>query len=122
MPAAVIIKHAIPSGVAVGASLTEAFERALAPDDPASAFGGVIAVNRPVSAELAAALTERKLDVLFAPGYEDGAIDVLKRKESVRILEDQERRKTSPGERDCAGCSADCWCRIAIWSSTSARR
>jgi phosphoribosylaminoimidazolecarboxamide formyltransferase/IMP cyclohydrolase len=99
VPVAVIIKHAIPAGVAVGASLTDAFERALA-CDPASAFGGVIAVNRPVTAELAAAMTERKLDVLFAPGYEDGAVEVLARKESLRILEDLERRKTSPGERD----------------------
>ena len=49
--------------------------------DPAAAFGGVIAVNRPVSADLAAAMTERKLDVLFAPGYEDGALDVLQRKD-----------------------------------------
>ena len=67
VPAVVIIKHAIPSGVAVGASLSEAFSQALA-CDPAAAFGGVIAVNRPVSADLAAAMTERKLDVLFAPG------------------------------------------------------
>ena len=77
----------------------EAFEGALA-SDPEAAFGAVIAVNRPVSAELATAMTERKLDVLFAPGYEDGALEVLQRKESLRILEDKERRKSSPGERD----------------------
>jgi phosphoribosylaminoimidazolecarboxamide formyltransferase/IMP cyclohydrolase len=99
VPAAIIIKHGIPSGVAVGATPGEAFEGALA-TDPDAAFGGVIAVNRPVSAELAAAMTERKLDVLFAPGYEDGALEVLQRKESLRILEDKERRKASPGERD----------------------
>ena len=99
VPAAVIIKHGIPSGVAVGASLDEAFELALATDKEA-AFGAVIAVNRPITAELATSMTERKLDVLFAPGYEDGAVDVLAKKPSIRILEDQERRKTSPGERD----------------------
>jgi phosphoribosylaminoimidazolecarboxamide formyltransferase / IMP cyclohydrolase len=99
VPAAVIIKHAIPAGVAVGASAEEAFRRALE-CDPLSAFGAVIAVNRPVSADLARALIKRKLDVLFAPGYEDGALDVLRAKESIRILEDRERRKASPGERD----------------------
>ncbi len=99
VPAVAIVKHAIPAGVAVGAHLVEAFERALA-SDPDAAFGAVIGVNRPVSAELAEAMTERKLDVLFAPGYEDGALDVLRRKQSIRILEDQERRKASPGERD----------------------
>ena len=121
VPALVIIKHAIPSGVAVGASLTEAFNRALA-CDPAAAFGGVIAVNRPVSADLAAAMTERKLDVLFAPGYEDGALEVLQRKESLRILEDKERRKARPGERDVRRVLGGLLCRIATWSWTSARR
>ncbi|MGN6378943.1 MAG: hypothetical protein ACTHNU_08340 [Gaiellales bacterium] len=53
-----------------------------------------------VSAELAEQLTERKLDVLFAPGFEPGALEVLQRKESIRVLEDRERRKASPGERD----------------------
>ena len=99
VPAAVIIKHAIPAGVAVGASVEQAFERALE-CDPVSAFGAVIAVNRPVSAELAGLLVERKLDVLFAPGYDSGALETLRGKESVRILEDRERRKASPGERD----------------------
>jgi phosphoribosylaminoimidazolecarboxamide formyltransferase / IMP cyclohydrolase len=99
VPAAAIIKHAIPSGVAVGAQLEQAFERALE-CDPLSAFGAVIAVNRPVSAELATRMSERKLDVLFAPGFDAAALDVLRAKESTRILEDRERRKASPGERD----------------------
>jgi phosphoribosylaminoimidazolecarboxamide formyltransferase / IMP cyclohydrolase len=99
VPAAVIIKHAIPAGVAVGVQLEEAFQRALE-CDPLSAFGAVIAVNRPVSAALAAQMMERKLDLLFAPGYEEGAVEVLRGKESTRILEDRERRKSSPGERD----------------------
>jgi phosphoribosylaminoimidazolecarboxamide formyltransferase / IMP cyclohydrolase len=99
VPAAVIIKHAIPAGVAVGASAEQAFERALA-CDPVSAFGAVIAFNRSVPAALAESLMERKLDVLFAPGYDDTALQVLRAKEGVRILEDRERRKASPGERD----------------------
>jgi phosphoribosylaminoimidazolecarboxamide formyltransferase/IMP cyclohydrolase len=99
VPSAVIIKHAIPSGVAVGASPEEAFRLALE-CDPVSAFGAAIAVNRTVTVELAEQLTERKLDVLFAPGYDEGALEVLQRKESIRILEDRERRKASPGERD----------------------
>ena len=99
VPVAAIIKHAIPSGVAVGATITEAFERALE-GDPVSAFGAVIAVNRPVTADLATLMTQRKLDVLFAPGYEDGALEILREKPDLRILDDCERRKSSPGERD----------------------
>jgi phosphoribosylaminoimidazolecarboxamide formyltransferase/IMP cyclohydrolase len=99
VPAAVIIKHAIPAGVAVGASPEQAFQLALE-CDPVSAFGAVIAVNRPVSAELGRQLVERKLDVLFAPGYEPEALELLQARDGVRVLEDRERRKASPGERD----------------------
>jgi phosphoribosylaminoimidazolecarboxamide formyltransferase / IMP cyclohydrolase len=99
LPACAIVKHATPCGVAVGATIEEAYDRALAAD-PVAAFGGVIAVNRPVSAELADRLADQVVHVLFAPGYEDGAADVLRQKPSLRILEDRERRKASPGERD----------------------
>ena len=60
----------------------------------------MIAVNRPVTADLATLMTQRKLDVLFAPGYEDGALEILREKPDLRILDDCERRKSSPGERD----------------------
>jgi len=65
-----------------------------------SAFGGVIAVNRPVDPATAQALTEQFVEVLFAPGYEDGALDVLTAKPDVRLLEDQERRIPLLGDKD----------------------
>jgi phosphoribosylaminoimidazolecarboxamide formyltransferase / IMP cyclohydrolase len=99
VPCCTIVKHANPCGTAVGGTVEEAYDRALA-CDPDAAFGAVIAVNRPVSADLAARMLERKVDVLFAPGYEDGAREALGSKPTTRVLEDRERRKFSPGERD----------------------
>jgi phosphoribosylaminoimidazolecarboxamide formyltransferase/IMP cyclohydrolase len=58
-----------------------------------SAFGGVIALNRPVSVALAKRLHEQFVEVLIAPGYEQGALEVLQQKEAIRILEDTERRE-----------------------------
>src|SRR5438270_1121498 len=72
LPACVIVKHANPCGVAVAATIEEAYERALA-SDPLSSFGMACAVNRPVSDGLGEALAERFIDVLFAPDYDDGA-------------------------------------------------
>ena len=99
LPACVIVKHANPCGVAVAGTIEEAYERALA-SDPVSAFGMVCAVNRPVSAALGEALADRFVDVLFAPGYDDHALDALRRKEGIRILHDRERRGYVAGERD----------------------
>jgi phosphoribosylaminoimidazolecarboxamide formyltransferase/IMP cyclohydrolase len=65
-----------------------------------SAFGGVIALNRPIGKELAEELHKNFVEVLIAPGYEDGALDVLQQKEAIRILDDQEKRNQDPGERD----------------------
>jgi phosphoribosylaminoimidazolecarboxamide formyltransferase / IMP cyclohydrolase len=99
LPACVIIKHANPCGVAVAATPEEAYERALA-SDPVSAFGMVCAINRPVSAELGAALSERFIDVLIAPDYDDDALAALQRKQAIRILRDGERRGLPRTERD----------------------
>ena len=99
VPACAIIKHANPCGVAVGASIEEAYVGALA-SDPLSAFGAVIAVNRPVTGELAARMGETRLDLLFAPGYEPEAVGLLATKPHTRVFDDRERRKVSPGERD----------------------
>jgi phosphoribosylaminoimidazolecarboxamide formyltransferase/IMP cyclohydrolase len=99
LPACVIVKHANPCGVAVAGTIEEAYERALA-CDPVSAFGMVCAVNRPVSAPLGAALGERFIDVLFAPDYDEQALEALQRKEAIRILRDRERRGFPRGERD----------------------
>jgi phosphoribosylaminoimidazolecarboxamide formyltransferase/IMP cyclohydrolase len=91
-PAVAIIKHANPCGVAVGADVAEAHRRAHA-CDPVSAFGGVIAVNRPVSVELARQVAEVFTEVIVAPAYDDGAVEVLQGKKNIRILvcEDLER-------------------------------
>jgi len=91
-PVCVIVKHNNPCGVALGATALEAYEQALA-TDPLSAFGGVIAFNRPVDEATAQKLSEQFVEVLFAPGYEPAAIDILTDKPSIRILEDSERRQ-----------------------------
>jgi phosphoribosylaminoimidazolecarboxamide formyltransferase/IMP cyclohydrolase len=99
LPAAVIVKHANPCGVAVAATIEEAWERALAAD-PVSAFGCVAILNRPVGAELGARLAEHFVEVVLAPGYDDEALAALRRKKALRILWDRERRAETPGERD----------------------
>ena len=99
VPACALVKHANPCGVAVAATVEEAFERALA-CDPVSAYGMVCVVNRPVTAALGAHLAKRFVDVLFAPAYEEGALDALRARESTRILVDNERRQFSTSEKD----------------------
>ncbi len=98
-PACTIVKHNNPCGVAIGANALEAYEKALA-CDPMSAFGGVIAFNRPVPKALAERLHENFVEVLIAPDYEHGALDVLQQKEAIRILCEEERRRRDPHERD----------------------
>ncbi len=84
-PAVAIIKHANPCGIAVGSDIAAAHARAHA-CDPVSAYGGVIATNRPVSVAMAEQVAEVFTEVIVAPAYEDGAIDVLARKKNIRIL------------------------------------
>ncbi len=84
-PTVAIIKHANPCGIAVGADVAEAHRKAHA-CDPVSAFGGVIATNRPVSLALAEQVAEVFTEVVVAPDYEDGAVEVLSRKPSIRLL------------------------------------
>jgi phosphoribosylaminoimidazolecarboxamide formyltransferase / IMP cyclohydrolase len=99
LPAAVIVKHANPCGVAIAATIDEAWERALAAD-PVSAFGCVAVLNRPVPAELGRRIAEHFVEVVLAPGFEDAAVEALQAKKSLRILRDHERRSETPGERD----------------------
>jgi phosphoribosylaminoimidazolecarboxamide formyltransferase/IMP cyclohydrolase len=99
LPAAAILKHNNPCGCAVAESLEEAYERALA-CDPASAYGGVVVLNRGVEKELAEKLNENFIELLFAPGYGEGALEVLQSKPGTRIIEDAERRLGNIGERD----------------------
>jgi phosphoribosylaminoimidazolecarboxamide formyltransferase/IMP cyclohydrolase len=91
IPACVIIKHNNPCGVAVAPTAIEAYRRAFA-CDPMSAFGGVVCLNRAVSAELARALSDQFIEVLFARGYEEDAVEILSRKPNTRILDDRESR------------------------------
>ncbi|MFE1313602.1 bifunctional phosphoribosylaminoimidazolecarboxamide formyltransferase/IMP cyclohydrolase [Streptomyces sp. NPDC058755] len=84
-PCVAIIKHANPCGIAVGADVAEAHRKAHA-CDPLSAFGGVIAVNRPVSKEMAEQVAEIFTEVIVAPGYEDGALEALTKKKNIRVL------------------------------------
>ncbi|GAA2219224.1 bifunctional phosphoribosylaminoimidazolecarboxamide formyltransferase/IMP cyclohydrolase [Micromonospora olivasterospora] len=84
-PAVAIIKHANPCGIAVGADVAEAHRKAHA-CDPVSAYGGVIAVNRPVSVELARQVADIFTEVLVAPGYEEGAVEILRGKKNIRLL------------------------------------
>jgi phosphoribosylaminoimidazolecarboxamide formyltransferase/IMP cyclohydrolase len=98
-PACVIVKHNNPCGVAIGADAREAYLKALA-CDPLSAYGGVIAFNRPIDAELAEELHRNFIEVLIAPGFEADALEVLQQKEAIRILWEEERRQTDPAERD----------------------
>jgi phosphoribosylaminoimidazolecarboxamide formyltransferase/IMP cyclohydrolase len=85
-PACVIVKHANPCGVAVGAGTGDAYELAYA-TDPTSAFGGIIAFNRRLDAATAKVILDRQfVEVLIAPDYEDGALDYATKKANVRVL------------------------------------
>ena len=98
-PGCVIVKHGNPCGVAVAETIEEAYARALAAD-PVSAYGGVVVLNRAVSAALGERLVEEFVEVLFAPGYDEQAMEALARKTSVRILNDTERRALVEVEPD----------------------
>jgi len=83
--AACIVKHTTPCGVAVGDSVEQAYRQALR-TDPTSAFGSVIAVNRPIDEAAATAMSELFIECLVAPAFSDAAIDILTRKKNLRIL------------------------------------
>ncbi|MFB7503630.1 bifunctional phosphoribosylaminoimidazolecarboxamide formyltransferase/IMP cyclohydrolase [Streptomyces broussonetiae] len=84
-PCVAIIKHANPCGIAVGSDVAEAHRKAHA-CDPVSAYGGVIAVNRPVSKEMAEQVAEIFTEVVVAPDYEEGALEALAKKKNIRVL------------------------------------
>ncbi|MFN4195161.1 MAG: bifunctional phosphoribosylaminoimidazolecarboxamide formyltransferase/IMP cyclohydrolase, partial [Thermosynechococcus sp.] len=84
-PAAVIIKHTNPCGVAEGKTLVEAYERAFAADS-VSAFGGIVALNRPLDVATAEALTRTFLECVVAPACEAAALPILKTKPKMRVL------------------------------------
>ena len=85
-PACVIVKHANPCGVGTAATTLDAYRKAFA-TDPTSAFGGIIAFNRPVDAETVEAVAAQFLEVLMAPSYTPDALAAIVRKANVRVLE-----------------------------------
>ena len=86
-PACVIVKHANPCGAALGTGILDAYDRAFR-TDPTSAFGGIVAFNRPLDAATAAAIVERQfVEVVIAPRIEAGALAPLAGKPAVRVLE-----------------------------------
>jgi phosphoribosylaminoimidazolecarboxamide formyltransferase/IMP cyclohydrolase len=86
-PACVIVKHANPCGVAVAGDILEAYEKAFK-TDPTSAFGGIIAFNRPLDANTAAAIVEKQfVEVIIAPSIESDALEICSAKKNVRVLE-----------------------------------
>ncbi|MEJ2377365.1 MAG: bifunctional phosphoribosylaminoimidazolecarboxamide formyltransferase/IMP cyclohydrolase [Pseudolabrys sp.] len=84
-PACVIVKHANPCGVAEGASLLDAYKKALA-CDPVSAFGGIVALNRKLDAEAAKAITEIFTEVIIAPEANEDAVAIVAAKKNLRLL------------------------------------
>ncbi|MFH0412327.1 bifunctional phosphoribosylaminoimidazolecarboxamide formyltransferase/IMP cyclohydrolase [Corynebacterium sp. L4756] len=85
-PCVAIIKHANPCGIAVSDESIAAAHAAAHACDPMSAFGGVIAVNREVTKEMATQVAEIFTEVIIAPSYEDGAVEILQGKKNIRIL------------------------------------
>ena len=85
-PTCAVVKHANPCGIAVGDTIAQAHRRAH-DCDPVSAFGGVIAVNRPVSLELAQTVADIFTEVVVAPSFDEAALDVLTRKKNIRLLQ-----------------------------------
>jgi phosphoribosylaminoimidazolecarboxamide formyltransferase/IMP cyclohydrolase len=93
-PACVIVKHANPCGVAVADSLLDAYDRAFQ-TDPTSAFGGIIAFNRPLDRETAAAIIDRQfVEVIVAPAIDADAADTVAAKKNVRLLDVGDWSKT----------------------------
>ena len=84
--ATIILKHNNPCGGAVGKTLVESYEKAYA-GDPQSAYGGVIAFSQKVDAATAKAIGTKFIEVVLAPGYDDDALEILKAKESRRLLD-----------------------------------
>jgi phosphoribosylaminoimidazolecarboxamide formyltransferase / IMP cyclohydrolase len=83
--ACVIIKHTTPCGCAVADNVADAYRRALS-GDPVSAFGGVVAYNRPVNAAVAGAMAQIFLEIVVAPAFDADALDILQKKKNLRLI------------------------------------
>jgi len=96
-PACVIVKHANPCGVAVASGILEAYEKAFK-TDPTSAFGGIIAFNRPLDGATAKSIIDRQfVEVIVAPEIGDDAAEILKEKKNVRVLRTGEWPESAGG-------------------------
>ncbi|MEZ2122464.1 MULTISPECIES: bifunctional phosphoribosylaminoimidazolecarboxamide formyltransferase/IMP cyclohydrolase [unclassified Corynebacterium] len=102
-PCVAIIKHANPCGIAVSDDSIAAAHRAAHACDPVSAFGGVIAANREISVEMAEQVAEIFTEVIIAPSYEEGAVEVLSRKKNIRILVAEEPVRGGFEQRQISG-------------------
>lgn len=101
-PAVAVIKHANPCGIAVAETIAQAHAKAHA-TDPVSAFGGVIAANRPISVEAAHQIKDIFTEVVVAPGFEDGAAEVLQAKKNIRLLEVEPQPQVTEWRRITGG-------------------
>lgn len=97
-PCVAIIKHTNPAGYAVADELATAYARALE-GDPVSAFGGIVAANRPIDGATARAITEVFTEVVIAPGYDDEALEVLQGKKNLRILRMPDAARPTGGQQ-----------------------
>ena len=96
-PCVAFIKHSNPCGIAVGENINDAFINAYE-GDPKSAFGGVIAFNRTCTADLAETITGKFFEIVLAPDFEEGAIEVFKKKPNLRVLKLGEIKAEEAGE------------------------
>jgi len=101
-PAVAIIKHANPCGIAVGSDAADAHRKAHE-CDPVSAFGGVIATNVPVSVEMARQVAEVFTEVVVAPSYDEGAVEILAAKKNIRLLQCEPLRRGGVEMRPISG-------------------
>ena len=97
-PCVAIIKHTNPAGYAVADDLAAAYDRALA-GDPVSAFGGIVAANRPIDGATAARIAEVFTEVVIAPGYDDDALEVLQAKKNLRLLRTPDAMRPRAGQQ-----------------------
>ncbi|MDR1833090.1 MAG: bifunctional phosphoribosylaminoimidazolecarboxamide formyltransferase/IMP cyclohydrolase [Propionibacteriaceae bacterium] len=101
-PCAAIVKHANPCGIAVAADIATAYERAFA-TDPVSAYGSVVALNRPLSVTAAERIAKVFTEVVLAPGFEPGALELLAQKKNLRILQAPEYQPPAAELRPISG-------------------
>ena len=95
-PFASIIKHACPCCAATSSDIESAFNRALESGDSVAAFGGIIAVNRPVTPALAEKMISFFNEIVLAPDYEPGALEILRQKTNLRVIKIPQIRETTP--------------------------